>query len=132
MFNLLASTYASSPLAQFYRQIRKENNYDERIHEVKRGTFSSLLFSSFGGMGSSATVVYKRIATLIAEKRGHPYCHVLYWFRCHLCFSLLCSAVMCLQGSRLFLFLSRLPVWHWRACTKGKACTRCLPIAKGT
>ena len=101
VFNPLASTHASSPLAQCYRwaELDKKRKYDERI-EVERGTFSPLVFSSSGGIGSSATVVYKRIATLIFEKRGHPYSHVLRWLRCHLCFSLLCSAVMCLQGSR--------------------------------
>ena len=34
--------------------------------------------------------------------------------------------------TKLFLFLFHSPVWHWRAYTKGKACTGCLPIAKGT
>ena len=102
VFNPLASTYASSPLAQCYRwaELDKKRRYDERIREVERGTFSPLVFSSSGGMGPAATVVYKRIATLISEKRGHPYSHVLYWLRCHLCFSLLRSAVMCLRGSR--------------------------------
>ena len=71
--------------------------YDERIREVERGTFSPLVFSSSSGMGPLATVVYKRITTLIFEKRGHPYCHVLYWLRSHLCFLLLRSAVMCLR-----------------------------------
>ena len=28
---------------------------------------------------------------------------------------------------RLFLFLSALPVRHWRVNTGGRACTRCLP-----
>ena len=41
-----------------------------------------------------------RIATLLSEKRGHPYSHVLYWIRTKLCYSLLRSAVMCLRGSR--------------------------------
>ena len=52
-----------------------------------------------GGMGPTATIVYKQTATIISEKRCHPYCHMLYWLRCRLCFSLH-SAVMCLQGSR--------------------------------
>ena len=65
VFNPLASTYASSPLAQCYRraELDKKRKYDERIREVERGTFSPLVFSSSGGMGPSATVVYKRIAT---------------------------------------------------------------------
>ena len=102
MFNPLATTYASSSLAQCYRWagLDKKRKYDERIREVERGTFSPLVFSSSGGMGLSATVVYKRIATLISEKKGHPYSHVLHWLTCHLCFSLLHSAVMCLRGSR--------------------------------
>ena len=63
-----------------YRQaeLDKKIKYDERIREVERGTFSPLVFSSSSGMGPTATVVYKRIATMISEKRGHPYCHVLY------------------------------------------------------
>ena len=42
-------------------------------------------FSAAGGMGETAKVVYKRIASLL---------------RCRLSFSLLRSAVMCLHGSR--------------------------------
>ena len=67
---------------------------------VERGTFSPLIFSCSGGMSPTATVVFKCIVTLISEKRGHPYCHVLYWIRCKLCYSLLRSGVMCLGGSR--------------------------------
>ena len=102
VFNPFASSYASSPLAQCYRraELDKKRKYDERIREVENGTFSPLIFSSSGGMGPSATVVFKRIATLLSEKRGHPYSHVLYWIRTKLCYSLLRSAVMCLRGSR--------------------------------
>ena len=102
VFNPFASSYASSPLAQCYRraELDRKRKYDERIREVENGTFSPLIFSSSGGMGPSATVVFKRIATLLSEKRGHPYSHVLYWIRAKLCYSLLRSAVMCLRGSR--------------------------------
>ena len=44
-------------------------------------------------MGPIATVVYKRIATLIAEKRDQPYSRTLFWIRCKLSFSLLRSAI---------------------------------------
>ena len=100
VFNPLAATYASSPLAQGYRrtELDKKRKKDERIREVERGTFSPLVFSSSGGMGPTVTVVYKWIATTIPEKRGHPYCHVLYWLRCRLCFLLLCSAVNVFAG----------------------------------
>ena len=63
VFNPFASTYASSPLAQCYRHA-KLDKYDERVHEVERETFSPLIFSCSGGMGPTATVVFKRITNL--------------------------------------------------------------------
>ena len=41
VFNPLAFTYASSPLAQCNRraELDKKRKYDERIREVERGTF---------------------------------------------------------------------------------------------
>jgi len=41
----------------------------------------------------AATVLYKRLATLIS---GHPYRKTLFWIRCKLSFSLLRSTVMCI------------------------------------
>ena len=57
-------------------------------------------FSATGGMGTITTVVYRRLASLLAEKQGRPYSSTLYWLRCRLNFSLLRSAIMCIQGSR--------------------------------
>ena len=31
----------------------------------------------------------------------------------------------------LLLLSSSLPVGHWRVCTEGRACMRCLPLAQG-
>ena len=47
VFNPLAATYLSSPLAQCYRraELDKKRKYDERIQEIERGTFSPLVFS---------------------------------------------------------------------------------------
>jgi len=53
-----------------------------------------------GSMGATAKVVYKRIASLIADKHNKPYSKTMNWLRCRLSFSLLRSAVMCLHGSR--------------------------------
>ena len=73
--------------------------YDERIWEVEHGSFSPLVFSSAGGMGPTSTVVYKRLATLIAKKKNKPYSRTIHWLRCRLSFSLLRSAILCLRGS---------------------------------
>ena len=96
VFNPLATSYASSPLAQCYRraELDKRRMYDERVREVERGTFSPLVFSCSGGIGPAATV---RLATLIS---GHPYSQTLFWIRCELSYSLLHSTMMCIRESR--------------------------------
>ena len=53
-----------------------------------------------GGMGTTATVVYKRLASLIAEKHDTSYHRTIHWLRCRMSFSLLRSAIMYLRGSR--------------------------------
>ena len=45
-------------------------------------------------------VVYKRLASLIADKHSKLYSRTLHWLRCRINFSLLRSAIMCLRGSR--------------------------------
>ena len=53
-----------------------------------------------GGLGPMATVVCKRLASLLAEKKGSPYSLTMTWLHTKLAFALLRSAVMCLRGSR--------------------------------
>ena len=102
VFNPFAPTHCSVSLPQCYRraELEKKRKYEERIREVEHGTFSPLVFSCTGGMGPLATVVYKRIATLLSEKNGQSYSMTLHWLRCKLSFSLLCAAITCLRGSR--------------------------------
>ena len=102
VFNPLAPTYQNLSLASSYRRNEQEKRraYDQRVHEVEYGSFSPLVFSTSGGMGSTAKVVYKKFASMIATKHEKPYSQTIHWLRCRLCFSLLWSAVMCLRGSR--------------------------------
>ena len=81
------------PLAQCYRknELEKKRAYEQRIREIEHGSFSPLVFSAAGGMGTIATVVYKRLASLLAEKQGISYSSTLHWLRCRLNFSLLRS-----------------------------------------
>ena len=48
-------------------------------------------------MGPSTTIAYKRLASLLASRRGHPYSTTIRWLRCQLSFSLLRSAI---RGTR--------------------------------
>ena len=102
VFNPFAQSYRNTSLSQCYRrnEMEKKRAYDERVREIEHGSFSPLVFSTSGGMGTTATVVYKRIASMIAEKHNKPYSKTIHWIRCRLNFSLLRSSIMCLRGSR--------------------------------
>ena len=115
VFNPYAPSHRSTTLAQCYRRNEQEKKraYEERVREIEHGSFSPLVFSTSGGMGPIATVVYKRIASQIAEKRDQPYNRTLFWIRCKLSFSLLRSAIMCIRGSR--------SSYHHPACALSEA-----------
>jgi len=44
----------------------KRHAYEERVCEVEHGYFIPLVFSTSGGMGKAATIVYKRLANLLS------------------------------------------------------------------
>ena len=102
IFNSFARIYVNSPLSTCYKrnEADKRRNYDERVREVEHGSFTPLIFSTAGGMGPAASVVFKRLASMISTKTDWPYSRVLHWLRCRLGFSLLRSSIMCLRGAR--------------------------------
>ena len=102
VFNPLASSLRNTPIDTLYRQKEQEKrrSYDERIREVEYGSFAPLVFSTSGGMGPAAQVVYRRIASLIANKHKKHYSLTISNIRCRITFSLLRSAIMCIRGCR--------------------------------
>ena len=81
----------------------KQRRYEQRVCDVEMDSFTPLVFSTFGGMGSAATTVYKRIAFLLSVKREQPYSLVMSWLWCSSSFSLLRSAINCLHRARSIL-----------------------------
>ena len=73
VFHPFAPSYRKTPIATCYRvqERAKMRAYEQRVWEVEGGTFSPLVFTTSGGMGPTATIVYKRIAGMIAEKRDY-------------------------------------------------------------
>ena len=69
------------------------------MREIEHRSFTPLVFSASGGMGPTARVLYKKLASMIATKHNKAYSKTLNWMRCRISFSLLRSAVMCLRGS---------------------------------
>ena len=102
VFHPFSPSYRSTSLSALYRQheMKKKKEYGSRVREIERGCFTPLVFSTTGGMGREAEIVFKRLASLISNKSGESYAVVMGWIRTSLSFSLLRSALMCLRNTR--------------------------------
>ena len=71
-----------------------------RVLQIENGTFTSLVFSVFGGMGNECKTFFKRLSSLLSEIRLENLATVTTWVRKRVCFALLRSVLLCLRGSR--------------------------------
>ena len=74
--------------------------YNTRVITVERGSFTPLIYTTFGGWGPQATRYHKRLAEKIANKRNEKYSHVLSHMRARVRFSLLRSVLVAIRGER--------------------------------
>lgn len=102
VFHPFASSYRGTQLSSVYRQHEKKKRaeYGQRVREIEHASFTPLVFTTGGGMAPEATVFFKRLASLISEKRNEPYSSVIGWIRCVVSFILLRSALVCVRGTR--------------------------------
>ena len=68
--------------------------------QIEKGTFTPLIFSTTGGMGPECARYHKRIAELLAHKRGEEYSHVVNHVRTRIRFALLKSVLIAIRGER--------------------------------
>ena len=94
--NSHAPSNCRTTTAACYRRHEQEKcrTYERRVLEVEQSTITSLVMSTSGGWGPSATVVYKRLASLISAEVSQPYSITLYF--------IIDSTVMCLCGTRSY------------------------------
>ena len=74
--------------------------YNSRVITVEGGSFTPLIYTTFGGMGPQATKYHKRLAEKIAHKRNEDYHHVMNHMRTRIRFSLLRSVLVAVRGER--------------------------------
>ncbi len=78
----------------------KKRGYNARVLNVEKATFTPLVFSTHGGMGQEAESFHKRLATLIATKRGQLYNDVMSFVRRRLRFCILRACLAAIRGYR--------------------------------
>ena len=98
VFNPSAPSYRKTQPQACYSQHERAKKwaYEQRINEIEHGSFTPLIFSTTGGMGRAATVFYKRLASLLAEKRRQPYSYESDGRGANWTSQ---SSIMCLRGS---------------------------------
>ena len=67
---------------------------------VEKATFTPLVFSTHGGMGQEAEAYHKKLASLIATKRGVLYSEAMVFVRRQLRFCILRSCLAAIRGYR--------------------------------
>ena len=63
VFKTLTHLAIKVPPCYRKNELEKKRAYEEHVREIEHGSFSPLVFSAAGGMGTIATVVYKRLAS---------------------------------------------------------------------
>jgi hypothetical protein len=79
---------------------QKKSAYNERILQVEHGSFTPLIFSVSGGMGTQAKTFAKMLCNKIAYKKRQEYSDVMNMFRCKLSFLIQKMVLLCIRGSR--------------------------------
>ncbi len=89
-------------MAQIYREHEhgKKNDYNERVLNVEKGTFTPLVFTTSGGMAPECLKLNKRLAELISNKRNETYSKVMMHVRTRLRFALLKGTLIGVRGFR--------------------------------
>ena len=102
VFHPNADSYRDLSPKQIYRQHEneKKRKYATRVLEIEQGTFTPLVFSTTGGMGEECQRFHRRLAELLASKKGEDYSATISWIRCKVSFAVLRTALLCLRGSR--------------------------------
>ena len=102
VFNPLAPSYRNQTLSAAHKsnENEKKRKYRQRIQNVEHGSFTPLVFTSFGGMSIECLKFFNHISDKISDKRNIAGSLARTWVRTKLCFSLLRTANLCIRGSK--------------------------------
>ena len=101
IFNPSAQSNRHGPLSSVYRKDdeKKRREYNQRVREIEDATFTPLVPSTTGGIGQALTF-YRRLASMLPEKRDISYSTALNWIGCRLSFALLRASNISIRGPR--------------------------------
>ena len=102
VFNPHAMSNAAKDLNRTYIQHEKakKGQYNARIMEIEKGTFTPAIFSCSGGASPEASRLLKTIASKLAAKRGESYPVSINFVRRRIAFDILRTCVISFRGDR--------------------------------
>ena len=100
--NLNSPSYRDKTPQKIYEQKEREKkrDYNQRVIQVEKGTFTPLIFSTTGGMGPEAARYHKRVAELISKKKNEEYADVIRHIRTRIRFAILRGTLISIRGDR--------------------------------
>ena len=102
VINPNAPSNAAKQIDQMYvsHEREKKRDYNARIIEVEKGTFTPVVFSCNGGAAPEASRLLKTIAQKIATKRSESYSKSISFVRRRIAFDLLRTCLISFRGYR--------------------------------
>ena len=102
VFSPFAQSNQSQELSKAFIKAEREKkrSYNKRVIEVEHGSFTPLIFSSYGGFSPETDRFLKELGDKLAKKTNSETSIVTSWLRKKLSFTLVRSAVLCIRGSR--------------------------------
>ena len=102
IFNPLAQSNAAKPIPDMYRhhETTKKKEYNARIIEVEKGTFTPVVFSCNGGASPESSRLLKHLALKLSVKRREQYSSTINFIRRRICFDVLRSCLISFRGDR--------------------------------
>ena len=93
---------ALGSVASMYKshEASKKRDYNQRVIQVERATFTPVVFSTTGGIGKEAQILLKKIAERTSRKSGQEYSDVMRFLRVRVRFDLLKTTIIALRGAR--------------------------------
>ena len=102
IFHPNADSYKDRDIKSVYslHENIKKRDYEQRVIQVEKCSFTPLVYSTSGGMAPQAKIFHRRLAELVAEKNKEEYRDVISAMRTKLSFALLKSVLVSVRGSR--------------------------------
>ena len=102
MFNPQAQANWGKAIPAMYlaHEKEKKTEYNARVLEVEKASFTPAVLSTSGGMGNEMDRLVRRLAMKISNKRGERYSDTVGFIRRRIRFDLLRTCVISLRGYR--------------------------------